>query len=537
MLYSSRTLSHVAMTSTRNQGCLKMRALPHNERDIHTSKDISIVWFRTGDLRIHDHEPLCAACDQRNATVIPIVVEPEDDHIHSGMPSHRNDAVYRAIVGLEKALREGVGGLSLCILDKHEWHIALRTILGEAEGKRIDFHFYMSPHKYLDPKGYTLQEEMVGLLKEKGEVRIHPYWGKTLYHPCDMSSDHAGRPSISTYSMDAQFPGSLDLIASCENMTQFREKCQGTLPVREPREVPVVSSEVHDEDLHSYIKQRSIKHIDTRIREDIPIEEEDALEHLDSLLQNDAYMASYRTSRMSASTCERGAMLSTALSLGTLSPRMVYRKVHDVLRAKKQQQSPSWKWGPKVNSSSLGEEWLLMHLVIRDYFIYLAEYEGDQIYSFGDDREWSQDKDAFDLWISGHTGFPFVDASMRELRATGFMSNRARQNVASFLTKGLDIDWRWGEAYFQKTLIDHDSAVNAESWAYIAGVGPGRRDTKFMTVTQGETYDPEGTHIARWIPELRHLEPALRHRPWLSDQPLHSTPILPHESQTGKPPK
>jgi len=542
MLYRSRIPSQqVAMSFTRSQGYLKTPALSRNDRDLHRSKDISIVWFRIGDLRIHDHEPLFAACNQRNATIIPMVLLPEND----GIQSHRHIAINRAIIGLEKALTERVGGLPLSIVERNEWHKALGTMIGKAEGNRVDFHFYMSPHKSLDPWGYTVQEEMVGLLKEKENVRIHPYWGKTLFHPLDMSSDHTGRPSpsISTYSMDAQFPGSLDLIASCETMTQFRERCQGTLPVREPLEVPLVSEEMHCEELRTYMKEYSISstNLDTtscEIREDIPIEEEVALKHLESVLHNDAYMASYRTSRMSASTSERGAMLSTALSLGTLSPRMVYRKVYDRLLAKKKAQGVSWTWGPKVTSSSLGEEWLLMHLVIRDYFIYSAEHEGDRIYTFGNDREWSQDKDAFNHWIHGQTGFPFVDASMRELHATGFMSNRGRQNVASFLTKELGIDWRWGEEYFQNTLIDHDSDVNAESWAYIAGVGPGRRDTKFMTVTQGEKYDPDGSHIARWIPELSHLEPTLRHRPWLSDQPLaYPAPIRPYESQIGKPPK
>lgn len=386
-----------------------------------------------------------------------------------------------------------------------------------------------------------MQEEVLAFLKEKAQgskVRIHSYWGRTLYHPSDLISARQERkPSVPLYSIEGQYPGSLELIGSCRNMTHFRELCQGTLPVREPHKVPSITLEAHDEELYANMCSVSLKELDTtsrQIRPDIPVEEEEALEHLESLLHDDVYMSSYRTSRMAASTSERGVMLSTALSLGTISPRVIYQKVHERLRAK----STTWTWGPKVDASSLGEEWLLMHLVIRDYFIYLSEYEGEELYNFGNGRQWSQDKNAFNHWISGTTGFPFVDAHMRELHATGFISNRGRQNVASFLTKELGIDWRWGEEYFQKTLIDHDWGVNAESWAYVAGVGPGRRDTKFMTVTQGEKYDPDATSIARWIPELSHVDPPLRHRPWLSDQSqAYPAPIRPVESQIGKPQK
>lgn len=155
------------------------------------------------------------------------------------------------------------------------------------------------------------------------------------------------------------------------------------------------------------------------------------------------------------------------------------------------------------------------NVCVADYFLYASELEAESIASFGEERAWSNNIKHFDKWTHGQTGYPFVDASMRELASTGFISNRSRQNVASFLTKALNIDWRWGASYFAKTLIDHEPGVNIESWAYVSGVGPGRRDSIFRTVTQGEKYDPEATSISKWIPELQHADTRCKHRPWL----------------------
>lgn len=165
--------------------------------------------------------------------------------------------------------------------------------------------------------------------------------------------------------------------------------------------------------------------------------------------------------------------------------------------------------------------------------------ETEHIRGYGDDVEWSKSPENLDAWLSGTTGFPFVHASMRELRATGFVSNRGRQKVASFLTKSLVIDWRLGEKYFQQALIDYEPGVNVESWAYVARVGPGRRYSTFHTVTQGEKSDPEATLITRWIPELSNLETFRKHKPWASDESKSETngypsPILGPASQISK---
>lgn len=103
---------------------------------------------------------------------------------------------------------------------------------------------------------------------------------------------------------------------------------------------------------------------------------------------------------------------------------------------------------------------------------------------------------------------------MRELNRTGYMSNRGRQNVASFLADALRIDWRWGAAYFEERLVDYDVASNWGNWAYHAGVGNDSRDNYFDVLSQGKYYDNGGEYVTTWLPELEELPPEFVHRPW-----------------------
>jgi deoxyribodipyrimidine photo-lyase len=117
---------------------------------------------------------------------------------------------------------------------------------------------------------------------------------------------------------------------------------------------------------------------------------------------------------------------------------------------------------------------------------------------------WRNDPDEFRAWCEGKTGYPIVDAGMRELNETGFIHNRARMIVASFLTKHLLIDWRWGEAYFAKKLLDYDLASNNGGWQWAAGTGCDAAPyfRIFNPELQTKKFDPELHYIRKWIPEL-----------------------------------
>jgi deoxyribodipyrimidine photo-lyase len=152
---------------------------------------------------------------------------------------------------------------------------------------------------------------------------------------------------------------------------------------------------------------------------------------------------------------------------------------------------------------SKGAMQLRLELLWRDYFRLLAQKAGPDFFRWRGLRDQipkptRPDKSVFEDWAAGRTGNAFVDANMRELAATGFMSNRGRQNVASYLIHDLHQDWRWGAAWFEHQLIDHDAASNWGNWKYIAGTGTDVRDTAFDVAQQARRYDPQGRYVRTW---------------------------------------
>ncbi|MDX2259793.1 MAG: FAD-binding domain-containing protein, partial [Hyphomicrobiaceae bacterium] len=131
---------------------------------------------------------------------------------------------------------------------------------------------------------------------------------------------------------------------------------------------------------------------------------------------------------------------------------------------------------------------------------------------------WREDEAGLAAWQKGRTGYPIVDAGMRELWHTGYMHNRVRMIVGSFLVKDLLVPWQAGEAWFWDTLVDADLANNAASWQWIAGSGADAAPyfRIFNPVSQGEKFDPEGAYVRRWVPELARLPGTAVHAPWLA---------------------
>lgn len=143
----------------------------------------------------------------------------------------------------------------------------------------------------------------------------------------------------------------------------------------------------------------------------------------------------------------------------------------------------------------------------RDFYFYIA-YHFPKVFKesflpWANNLEWVNDKKQFQAWCEGKTGVPMVDAGMRQLNRTGWMHNRSRMIVASYLTKNLLIDWRWGEKYFAKHLIDYDPSQNNGGWQWSASTGADPRPIRiFNPFTQAQKYDPDATYIKKWVPEL-----------------------------------
>jgi deoxyribodipyrimidine photo-lyase len=149
-----------------------------------------------------------------------------------------------------------------------------------------------------------------------------------------------------------------------------------------------------------------------------------------------------------------------------------------------------------------------------------------------DDLVWEDDPRGFEAWCRGLTGYPIVDAGMRQLRATGWMHNRVRMITASFLTKDLLIDWRAGERFFFERLVDGDRASNNGGWQWAASTGTDAQPyfRIFNPVSQGRRWDPEGRYVRRWVPELRGAPAASLHAPWTAPTPPadYPPPVVDH---------
>ncbi|MDF7816250.1 deoxyribodipyrimidine photo-lyase [Runella sp. MFBS21] len=177
--------------------------------------------------------------------------------------------------------------------------------------------------------------------------------------------------------------------------------------------------------------------------------------------------------------------LSVHLRFGTISIRELARKAQ------------------KLNETFLNE------LIWRDFYMQILWHfphvgEGKAFRADYDKIEWRQDEAQFKKWCEGRTGYPIVDAGMRELNATGFMHNRVRMIVASFLTKHLLIDWRWGEAYFAQKLLDFDLSANNGGWQWASGSGTDAAPyfRIFNPTAQTQKFDPQLAYIKKWVPEL-----------------------------------
>lgn len=310
------------------------------------------------------------------------------------------------------------------------------------------------------------------------------------------------------YTADLPFP----VTHTPDKFTQFRKEVEKIVQIRQPLDSQKLDLKPVPETIEvsavPTLRDLGFDEFEIQKVEKMTMRggESEALNRLDYYLWDTDFVANYKETRNQLLGKDFSSKFSPYLAQGCLSPKMIY---HEVKKYEQQR---------KENESTY---WMIFELMWRDFFRLMGKKHGNNIFKIGGTKEVERSElgnnmDLFKLWAEGRTGIPLIDANMRELNTTGFMSNRGRQNVASFLVNDLKINWQIGAEYFESLLIDYDSCSNYGNWNYIAGVGSDPRENRyFNTIMQAKKYDPDGSYVKAWIPELNKLPKDKVHEPFL----------------------
>ncbi len=442
-----------------------------------------IVWFRQ-DLRLHDNEAFTHAL-QSGEEVVPVYVFDErmfKGKTRFGFPKTGN---FRAqfIIDSVKDLRESLRRLGSDLyvrIGKPEEEIYEIARQGKTS--------WVFCNRERTQEEVQVQDALERNLWSVGQEIIYSR-GKMLY-----------------YTQDLPFP----VTHTPNGFTHFRKEVERFVPIREP--LPTIDQtfkplgmDLEAGDIPS-LSDFGLEDFEYDKRTVLPFKggETEALRRLHYYLWETDLIKEYKKTRDGLIGGDYSSKFSPWLAQGCLSPKMIYSEL-------------------KRYEAERGENkstyWLFFELLWRDFFRLMGKKHGNRIFLKGGlnddiDERWKNDKRLLQLWVEGRTGVPFIDANMRELALTGFMSNRGRQNVASFLAKDLHVNWQMGADYFESTLIDYDPCSNWCNWNYVAGVGADSREDRYFNIlTQAQRYDPQGEYVKRWLPELDEVPCDKIHRP------------------------
>ncbi|MDX1940531.1 MAG: DASH family cryptochrome [Saprospiraceae bacterium] len=446
-------------------------------------KKRAIIWFRQ-DLRLHDNEALSEAL-QNADEVIPIYVF--DERIFKGKTSYgfpkTNKFRAKFIIESVQDLRN-----SLCQLGSN-----LIVRVGKPEEEIFKIAQEARTSWVFCNRERTRDEVEVQDALEKNlwsigqEIRYSR--GKMLY-----------------YTADLPFP----VTHTPDTFTQFRKEVEKYVQVREPlpapaKDFPMLTLKLESGKIPS-LQDFGWEDFQADKRAVIAFKggETEGLKRLQYYIWDTNLVKNYKETRNGLIGGDYSSKFSPWLAQGCLSPKQIYQELRRFEMAR------------GANESTY---WLFFELLWRDFFRFMAKKYENKIFVKGGTRGHSDsalqdDWSLFEQWSNGRTGVPFIDANMRELNATGFMSNRGRQNVASFLVKDLRVNWQMGAEYFESLLIDYDVSSNWGNWNYIAGVGSDPREDRYFNIlSQARRYDPHGEYVKLWLPELSDIPIDKIHQP------------------------
>ena len=422
-------------------------------------QNTALVWFRN-DLRVVDNQSLYDATTKHNK-VIGLVLIPSEWLAETPLGFKKMEA-FRA-----RFLLESIADLQR---ELESYHIPLIVKIDDGTSLTQICNQYQITDIYLQ-KEWTKEE----ISQEKvipESIAVHKSYNQFLFHPDDLPIAIEELPEI---------------------FTVFRKICEKKVKIRpcvlEPKKLAGENAKIV-----SYapltLEELGYESFDIHPNTAFPFQggSQAADERLNHYFWTTKKLSYYKKTRNGLVGTDYSSKFSPWLANGSISAKSIYWTVKD------------YEHDVAKNQSTY---WLIFELIWRDYFKYVSLRYGNSIFTVGGIKnrayDWGQNPHVFQQWVNGTTLEPFVNANMLELKRTGFMSNRGRQNVASYLAKTLQMDWRWGAAYFEAMLIDYDVHSNYGNWMYNAGVGNDPRDRVFNVRLQADRYDGNGKYQSMWL--------------------------------------
>lgn len=425
--------------------------------------NIGLVWFRN-DLRVNDNIVLNEAIKHHDNIIGIYCFDPRQFEISAF--GFKKTEKFRAkfLTETVKDLKRNLNDLNIeLFVYKDTPELIIPKLI---EQFKINYIYLQ--------KEWTSEE--VGVLKQlksnsPENILFNEYYNQFLFHPEDIEISICQIPQV---------------------FTNFRKKVEKDCMVRSvdhpiaPNTIQNISNSTNIPTLNDL----GFEDFNTHINSAFPFDggENSALNRLDDYFFQTKKLEVYKKTRNGLVGKDYSSKFSPWLANGSISARTIYWNIKKFEQEYYKNQSTYW---------------LIFELIWRDYFKYISLKHGNNIFKLPGilkkDYEWKTSNSIVKTWIQGETRSSFVNANMIELKETGWMSNRGRQNVASFFAKDLELDWRIGAAYFEAMLIDYDIHSNYGNWMYVAGVGNDPRDRKFNVDLQAQRYDSSGKFQNLWL--------------------------------------